>query len=150
MATKKETEIKQQDELDVLTRSEEIEYNLKELKKAIDNLNEQKKEFAKQIKEYSKEREKLAELVNELATEDDEESILGDEVDTDSIFDNDFDTYIYDSKFIDNIKVALYELGMVIENTDNKLRIKKALHKVNSIIYEYENQDLDDEETNEE
>ena len=54
MATKKETEIKQQDELDVLTRSEEIEYNLKELKKAIDNLNEKKKEFAKQIKEYSK------------------------------------------------------------------------------------------------
>ena len=61
MATKKETEIKQQDELDVLTRSEEIEYNLKELKKAIDNLNEHKKDFAKQIKEYSKEREKLAE-----------------------------------------------------------------------------------------
>lgn len=147
---KKELE-NEQNELDVLTRSEEIEYNLKEIKKAIENLNEQRKEFAKQIKQYNKEREKMAELIqSSMGDSEDAESLFDDEVDTDTLFDDDFDTFLYDKEFINKIKVALYELGMVIENTDNKLRIKKALHKVNSIIYDYENQDLDDEESEEE
>ena len=76
MAEKKETEMEQFNEEDFLTRSEEIEYNLKEIKKATQKLNEQKQEFAKKVKEYNEERKKMNELLKSLPKNEDDDDYI--------------------------------------------------------------------------
>jgi len=148
MAEKKETEMEQFNEEDFLTRSEEIEYNLKEIKKATQKLNEQKQEFAKKVKEYNEERKKMNELLKSLPKNEDdddydpEQMTLFDE-DDNELFDTDFDDCIYDADFIKDLKVALFELNQVIYNTEANSKIRSAVNKVNKVVYEYENPDKD-------
>lgn len=149
MAEKKEME--QFNEEDFLTRSEEIEYNLKEIKKATQKLNEQKQEFAKKVKEYNEERKKMVELLKNLPKNEDDDDYDPDQMtlfdeDDNELFDTDFDDCIYDAEFIKDLKVALFELNQTICNSDSKAKIKAAVHKVNKIVYEYENTpDIDEE-----
>lgn len=149
MAEKKEVE--QFNEEDFLTRSEEIEYNLKEIKKATQKLNEQKQEFAKKVKEYNEERKKMVELLKNLPKNEDDDDYDPDQMtlfdeDDNELFDTDFDDCIYDAEFIKDLKVALFELNQTICNSDSKAKIKAAVNKVNKIVYEYENTpDIDEE-----
>ena len=140
MAEKKNVEINEED---LLTRSEEIEYNLQEIKKATQKLNEQKHEFAKQVKEYNEERKKMIALLKELPKNEDDDDFDPEQMslfdEEDELLDTDFDDCIYDYEFIKDLKVALYELNQVIDNTDSKAKIKNAVNKVNKILYEYEN-----------
>ena len=140
MAEKKNVEINEED---LLTRSEEIEYNLQEIKKATKKLNEQKIEFAKQVKEYNEERKKMIALLKELPKNEDDDDFDPEQMslfdDEDELLDTDFDNCIYDYEFIKDLKVALYELNQVIDNTDSKAKITTAVNRVNKILYEYEN-----------
>ncbi len=130
---------------DILTRSEEIEYNIKELKKTTKKLNAQRAEIQLKMKEYDEERKKMIEFIKNLPnTEGVEEqlSLFDDEEDDEEYpFDDDFDDYVYDIEFINDLKVALFELNMAIDNDAPKHKIKCALQKVNSVVYEYENND---------
>ena len=147
MAQEKKTE--EFNEEDFLTRSEEIEYNLQELKKANQKLTEQRQEFAKKVKAYNEERKKMIELLKELPKNDDDDDYDPEQMslfdDEDELLDTDFDNCIYDSDFIKDLKLALYELNQVIDNSDSKNKIRKAVNKINKIIYEYENVDFDEE-----
>ncbi len=147
MATEKKNEVF--DEEDLLTRSEEIEYNLQELKKENQKLNEQKQEFAKKVKAYNLERKKMLELLRDLPKNEDDDDIDPDQMslfdDEDELLDTDFDECIYDYEFIKDLKLALFELNQVIENTDSKVKIKKAVNKINKIVYEYENLDTSED-----
>jgi chromosome segregation ATPase len=147
MAQEKKTE--EFNEEDFLTRSEEIEYNLQELKKANQKLTEQRQEFAKKVKAYNEERKKMIELLKELPKNEDDDDYDPEQMslfdDEDELLDTDFDNCIYDSDFIKDLKIALYELNQVIDNSDSKNRIRKAVNKINKIIYEYENVDFDEE-----
>jgi len=147
MAQEKKTE--ELNEEDFLTRSEEIEYNLQELKKANQKLTEQRQEFAKKVKAYNEERKKMIELLKELPKNEDDDDYDPEQMslfdDEDELLDTDFDDCIYDSDFIKDLKIALYELNQVIDNSDSKNRIRKAVNKINKIIYEYENVDFDEE-----
>lgn len=147
MATEKKNEVF--DEEDLLTRSEEIEYNLQELKKENQKLNEQKQEFAKKVKAYNLERKKMLELLRDLPKNEDDDDIDPDQMslfdDEDELLDTDFDECIYDYEFIKDLKLALFELNQVIENTDSKVKIKKAVNKINKIVYEYENSDTSED-----
>ncbi len=147
MAQEKKTE--EFNEEDFLTRSEEIEYNLQELKKANQKLTEQRQEFAKKVKAYNEERKKMIELLKELPKNEDDDDYDPEQMslfdDEDELLDTDFDDCIYDSDFIKDLKIALYELNQVIDNSDSKNRIRKAVNKINKIIYEYENVDFDEE-----
>ena len=144
MAEKKNVEINEED---LLTRSEEIEYNLQEIKKATQKLNEQKIEFAKKVKEYNEERKKMIALLKELPKNDDDDDFDPEQMslfdEEDELLDTDFDDCIFDYEFIKDLKVALYELNQVIDNTDSKAKIKNAVNKVNKILYEYENNDIE-------
>ena len=146
MAQEKKTE--EFNEEDFLTRSEEIEYNLQELKKANQKLTEQRQEFAKKVKAYNEERKKMIELLKELPKNEDDDDYDPEQMslfdDEDELLDTDFDNCIYDSDFIKDLKIALYELNQVIDNSDSKNRIRKAVNKINKIIYEYENVDFDE------
>ena len=119
---------------DILTRSEEIEYNIKELKKTTKKLNAQRAEIQLKMKEYDEERKKMIEFIKNLPNTEGVEEQL-------SLFDDDFDDYVYDIEFINDLKVALFELNMAIDNDAPKHKIKCALQKVNSVVYEYENND---------
>ena len=146
MAEEKKNEIL--DEEDLLTRSEEIEYNLQEIKKATQKLNEQKIEFAKKVKEYNEERKKMIALLKELPKNEDDDDFDPEQMslfdEEDELLDTDFNDCIFDYEFIKDLKVALYELNQVIDNTDSKSKIKNAVNKVNKILYEYENdEDID-------
>lgn len=140
MAEKKNVEINEED---LLTRSEEIEYNLQEIKKATQKLNEQKIEFAKKVKEYNEERKKMIALLRELPKNEDDDDFDPDQMslfdEEDELLDTDFDDCIFDYEFVKDLKVALYELNQVVDNTDSKTKIKNAVNKVNKILYEYEN-----------
>lgn len=140
MAEKKNVEINEED---LLTRSEEIEYNLQEIKKATQKLNEQKIEFAKKVKEYNEERKKMIALLRELPKNEDDDDFDPDQMslfdEEDELLDTDFDDCIFDYEFVKDLKVALYELNQVVDNTDSKAKIKNAVNKVNKILYEYEN-----------
>lgn len=147
MADEKRNEV--YDEEDLLTRSEEIEYNLQELKKENQKLIEQRQEFAKKVKAYNAERKKMLELLKDLPKNDDDDDYDPDQMslfdDEDEVLDTDFDECIYDSEFIKDLKLALYELNQVIENSDSKVKLRKAMNKVNKIVYEYDNVDLEEE-----
>ncbi len=147
MADEKRNEV--YDEEDLLTRSEEIEYNLQELKKENQKLIEQRQEFAKKVKAYNAERKKMLELLKDLPKNDDDDDYDPDQMslfdDEDEVLDTDFDECIYDSEFIKDLKLALYELNQVIENSDSKAKLRKAMNKVNKIVYEYDNVDLEEE-----
>lgn len=147
MADEKRNEI--YDEEDLLTRSEEIEYNLQELKKENQKLIEQRQEFAKKVKAYNAERKKMLELLKDLPKNEDDDDYDPDQMslfdDEDEVLDTDFDECIYDSEFIKDLKLALYELNQVIENSDSKAKLRKAMNKVNKIVYEYDNVDLEEE-----
>jgi len=136
-------------EEDFLTRSEEIEYNLQELKKENQKLNEQRQEFYKKVKAYNEERKRMLELLKDLPKNEDDDDYDPEQMslfdDEDEILDTDFDDCIYDYEFIKDLKLALFELNQVIENSDSKARIKKAVTKVNKIVYEYENTDYEDD-----
>ncbi|MBQ9900399.1 MAG: hypothetical protein IJM36_04665 [Acholeplasmatales bacterium] len=142
MAEKKNVEINEED---LLTRSEEIEYNLQEIKKATQKLNEQKIEFAKKVKEYNEERKKMIALLKELPKNEDDDDFDPEQMslfdEEDELLDTDFDNCIFDYEFVKDLKVALYELNQVIDNTDSKSKIKCAVNKVNKILYDYENND---------
>ena len=137
---KKNTEINEED---LLTRSEEIEYNLQEIKKATQKLNEQRREFAKKVQEYNEERKKMIDLLKDLPKNEDDDDFDPEQMslfdDEDEVLDTDFDDCIYDADFIKDLKVALYELNQIVDNTDSKSKIKQALNKVNKILFEYEN-----------
>ena len=147
MADEKRNEV--YDEEDLLTRSEEIEYNLQELKKENQKLIEQRQEFAKKVKAYNAERKKMLELLKDLPKNDDDDDYDPDQMslfdDEDEVLDTDFDECIYDSEFIKDLKLALYELNQVIENSDSKAKLRKAMNKVNKIVYEYDNIDIEEE-----
>ena len=147
MAEEKKNEIL--DEEDLLTRSEEIEYNLQELKKENQKLNEQRQEFYKKVKAYNEERKRMLELLKDLPKNDDDDDYDPEQMslfdDEDEILDTDFDECIYDYEFIKDLKLALFELNQVIENSDSKSRIRKAVNKINKIVYEYENNDYDED-----
>ncbi len=147
MADEKRNEV--YDEEDLLTRSEEIEYNLQELKKENQKLIEQRQEFAKKVKAYNSERKKMLELLKDLPKNDDDDDYDPDQMslfdDEDEVLDTDFDECIYDSEFIKDLKLALYELNQVIENSDSKAKLRKAMNNVNKIVYEYDNVDLEEE-----
>ncbi|MBQ7641183.1 MAG: hypothetical protein IJS83_01830 [Acholeplasmatales bacterium] len=147
MADDKRNEI--YDEEDLLTRSEEIEYNLQELKKENQKLIEQRQEFAKKVKAYNAERKKMLELLKDLPKNEDDDDYDPDQMslfdDEDEVLDTDFDECIYDSEFIKDLKLALYELNQVIENSDSKAKLRKAMNKVNKIVYEYDNIDIEEE-----
>lgn len=147
MANEKRNEV--YDEEDLLTRSEEIEYNLQELKKENQKLIEQRQEFAKKVKAYNAERKKMLELLKDLPKNDDDDDYDPDQMslfdDEDEVLDTDFDECIYDSDFIKDLKLALYELNQVIENSDSKVKLRKAMNKVNKIVYEYDNIDIEEE-----
>ena len=147
MAEEKKNEIL--DEEDLLTRSEEIEYNLQELKKENQKLNEQRQEFYKKVKAYNDERKRMLELLKDLPKNDDDDDYDPEQMslfdDEDEILDTDFDECIYDYEFIKDLKLALFELNQVIDNSDSKSRIRKAVNKINKIVYEYENNDFDEE-----
>jgi len=147
MADEKRNEV--YDEEDLLTRSEEIEYNLQELKKENQKLIEQRQEFAKKVKAYNAERKKMLELLKDLPKNEDDDDYDPDQMslfdDEDEVLDTDFDECIYDSEFIKDLKLALYELNQVIENSDSKAKLRKAMNKVNKIVYEYDNVDLEEE-----
>jgi chromosome segregation ATPase len=147
MADEKRNEI--YDEEDLLTRSEEIEYNLQELKKENQKLIEQRQEFAKKVKAYNAERKKMLELLKDLPKNEDDDDYDPDQMslfdDEDEVLDTDFDECIYDSEFIKDLKLALYELNQVIENSDSKAKLRKAMNKVNKIVYEYDNIDIEEE-----
>jgi len=147
MADEKRNEV--YDEEDLLTRSEEIEYNLQELKKENQKLIEQRQEFAKKVKAYNAERKKMLELLKDLPKNDDDDDYDPDQMslfdDEDEVLDTDFDECIYDSEFIKDLKLALYELNQVIENSDSKAKLRKAMNKVNKIVYEYDNVDIEEE-----
>ena len=134
-------------EEDLLTRSEEIEYNLQEIKKATQKLNEQRKEFAKKVQEYNEERKKMFDLLKDLPKNEDDDDFDPEQMslfdDEDEVLDTDFDDCIYDADFIKDLKVALYELNQIVDNTDSKSKIKQALNKVNKILFEYENSNDD-------
>ncbi len=136
-------------EEDLLTRSEEIEYNLQELKKENQKLNEQRQEFYKKVKAYNEERKRMLELLKDLPKNEDDDDYDPEQMslfdDEDEILDTDFDDCIYDYEFIKDLKLALFELNQVIENSDSKTRIKKAVTKINKIVYEYENTDFEDD-----
>ena len=147
MAEEKKNEIL--DEEDLLTRSEEIEYNLQELKKENQKLNEHRQEFYKKVKAYNEERKRMLELLKDLPKNDDDDDYDPEQMslfdDEDEILDTDFDECIYDYEFIKDLKLALFELNQVIENSDSKSRIRKAVNKINKIVYEYENNDYDED-----
>ncbi len=143
MAQEKKNEI--YDDEDLLTRSEEIEYNLQELKKENQKLIEQRQEFAKKVKAYNDERKKMLDLLKDLPKNDDDDDYDPEQMslfdDEDEVLDTDFDECIYDYEFIKDLKLALFELNQVIDNSDSKARIRKAVNKLNKIVYEYENID---------
>lgn len=147
MAEEKKKEIF--DEEDFLTRSEEIEYNLQELKKENQKLNEQRQEFSKKVRAYNEERKRMLELLKDLPKNDDDDDYDPEQMslfdDEDEILDTDFDECIYDYEFIKDLKLALFELNQVIDNSDSKARIRKAVNKINKIVYEYENTDIDED-----
>ena len=147
MADEKKNELL--DEEDLLTRSEEIEYNLQELKKENQKLNEQRQEFYKKVKAYNEERKRMLELLKDLPKNDDDDDYDPEQMslfdDEDEILDTDFDECIYDYEFIKDLKLALFELNQVIDNSDSKSRIRKAVNKINKIVYEYENTDIDED-----
>ena len=146
MAQEKKNEI--YDDEDLLTRSEEIEYNLQELKKENQKLIEQRQEFAKKVKAYNEERKKMLELLKDLPKNDDDDDYDPEQMslfdDEDEVLDTDFDECIYDYEFIKDLKLALFELNQVIDNSDSKAKIRKAVNKINKIVYEYENTDFDE------
>jgi len=143
MAQEKKNEV--YDDEDLLTRSEEIEYNLQELKKENQKLIEQRQEFAKKVKAYNDERKKMLDLLKDLPKNDDDDDYDPEQMslfdDEDEVLDTDFDECIYDYEFIKDLKLALFELNQVIDNSDSKARIRKAVNKLNKIVYEYENID---------
>ena len=143
MAQEKKNEI--YDDEDLLTRSEEIEYNLQELKKENQKLIEQRQEFAKKVKAYNDERKKMLDLLKDLPKNDDDDDYDPEQMslfdDEDEVLDTDFDECIYDYEFIKDLKLALFELNQVIDDSDSKARIRKAVNKLNKIVYEYENID---------
>ena len=91
----------------------------------------------------------MIELLKELPKNEDDDDYDPEQMslfdDEDELLDTDFDNCIYDSDFIKDLKIALYELNQVIDNSDSKNRIRKAVNKINKIIYEYENVDFDEE-----